>query len=172
MTAALVFPALSPIRRGELGTFLMIHPIARRLRREADDALGYHLGEALADAPPDDDYAEPVQVAVLVASLALAEWAEQRLGAAPEYVVGPSFGERAALAYTGALPFADTVRLVDEIARVERHYFATEHRDIVTHSFVRVPQEHLGELLAALDWHEISVRMDTDAPIAPRGRAR
>jgi [acyl-carrier-protein] S-malonyltransferase len=162
MTAAIVFPALSPVRRKDLGTFLMIHPFARRLLAEADDALGYHLADALADAPPDDDYAEPVQVAVFVACLALAEWAEERLGAAPEYCVGPSFGERAALAYTGALPFADTVRLVDEIARVERRYFATEHRDIVTHSFVRVPAERLDALLADLEWHEISGRLDAD----------
>ncbi|MBP2708506.1 ACP S-malonyltransferase [Microbispora sp. RL4-1S] len=162
MTAAIVFPALSPVRRNDLGTFLMIHPIARRLLAEADDALGYHLADALADAPEDDDYAEPVQVAVLVACLALAEWAEERLGAAPEFCVGPSFGERAALAYTGALPFADTVRLVDEIARVERRYFAAEHRDVVTHSFVRVPDERLGPLLAGLEWHDISGRLDAD----------
>ncbi|GCB44642.1 ACP S-malonyltransferase [Streptomyces sp. NL15-2K] len=161
MTAAIVFPALSPVRRTELGTFLMIHPFARRRLAEANDALGYHLADALADAPPDD-YAEPVQIAVLVACLALAEWAEQRLGAAPKYVVGPSFGERAALAYTGALPFADTVRLVDEIARVERRYFATEHRDVVTHSFVRVPAERLDALLAGLEWHDISGRLDAD----------
>ncbi|MFK3983769.1 ACP S-malonyltransferase [Micromonospora sp. NPDC050397] len=162
MTAAIVFPALSPVRRKDLGTFLMIHPIARRRLAEANEALGYHLADALADAPPDDDYAEPVQVAVLVACVALAEWAEQRLGAAPEYCVGPSFGERAALAYTGALPFADTVRLVDEIARVERHHFATTHRDVVTHSFVRVPGERLEALLADLDWHDISGRLDAD----------
>ncbi|MEV4296105.1 ACP S-malonyltransferase [Microbispora rosea] len=162
MTAAILFPALSPVRRNDLGTFLMIHPLARRRLAEADDALGYHLADALADAPPDDDYAEPVQVAVLVACLALAEWAEQRLGAAPEYCVGPSFGERAALAYTGALSFADTVRLVDEIARTERRYFATEHRDVVTHSFVRVPAERLDALVAGLEWHDISGRLDAD----------
>lgn len=162
MTAAIVFPALSPVRRKDLGTFLMIHPFARRRLAEANDVLGYHLADALADAPPDDDYTEPVQVAVLIACLALAEWAEKRLGAAPEYCVGPSFGERAALAYTGALPFADTVRLVDEIARVERQYFATEHQDVVTHSFVRVPVERLEALLAGLDWHDISGRLDPD----------
>ncbi|WP_217145659.1 ACP S-malonyltransferase [Streptomyces sp. AC627_RSS907] len=161
MTDAIVFPALSPVRRKDLGTFLMIHPYARRRLAEADEALGYHLADALADAP-DDDYAEPVQVAVLVACLALAEWAGERLGAAPEFCAGPSFGERAALAYTGALPFADTVRLVDEIARTERRYFAAEHRDVVTHSFVRVSEERLHPLLAGLDWHDVSGRLDAD----------
>ena len=99
---------------------------------------------------------------MLVACMALAEWAEQRLGAAADFCVGPSFGERAALAYTGALPFADTVRLVDEIARAERSYFATEHRDVVTHSFTRVPAERLAPLLAELAWHDISGRLDDD----------
>ena len=162
MSSALVFPALSPVRRNELGTFLTVHPTARRRLAEADAALGHHLADALADAPADDDYAEPVQVAVLTACVALADWAAQQLGATWDYVVGPSFGERAALAHTGALPFADTVRLVDEIARTERRYFATHHRDVVTHSFVRVAEDRLGDLLAGLSWHEISGRMDTD----------
>lgn len=162
MSGALVFPALSPVRRKDLGKFLLIHPCARERLAEADDALGYRLVDALADAPADDDYAEPVQVAVLVACLALAEWAQTRLGADPAYCVGPSFGERAVLAYTGALPFGETVRLVDEIARTEREYFAVEHRDVVTHSFTRVPVERLEELLDDLAWHDISGRMDTD----------
>lgn len=162
MSSALVFPALSPVRRNELGTFLTVHPIARRRLAEADAALGYSLADALADAPADDDYVEPVQVAVLVACIALADWAARQLGATWDYVVGPSFGERAALAQTGALPFADTVRLVDEIARTERRYFATHHRDIVTHSFVRVSEDRLAGLLAALSWYEISGRMDAD----------
>ncbi|MCM4085081.1 ACP S-malonyltransferase [Paractinoplanes hotanensis] len=162
MSSAIVFPALSPLRRGELGTFLLVHPLARRRLAEADEALGYRLVDALADAPPDDDYAEPVQVAVLVACLALADWASQRLGASPEYCVGPSFGERAALAYTGVLSFEDTVRLVDEIARTERDYFATEHRDVVTHSFVRVPADRLDDMLAGLSWHDVSGRLDAD----------
>ena len=162
MTDAIGFPALSPVRRTDLGTFLMIHPYARQRLAEAGDALGYHLADALADAPADDDYAPPVQVAVLVACLALAEWAERELGADPRFCAGPSFGERAALAHTGALGFADTVRLVDEIARTEQDYFATEHRDVVTHSFVRVPADRLGELLAGLDWHDVSGRLDAD----------
>ncbi|KUL26896.1 ACP S-malonyltransferase [Actinoplanes awajinensis] len=162
MSDAIVFPALSPVRRKDLGTFLQIHPYARQRLAEADDVLGYHLSDALADAPADDDYAAPVQVAVLVACLALAEWAQREHGATPAYCAGPSFGERAALAYTGALPLADTVRLVDEIARAEKDYFATEHRDVVTHSFTRVPPDRLDELLAGLDWHDISGRLDTD----------
>ncbi|SDT18340.1 ACP S-malonyltransferase [Actinoplanes derwentensis] len=159
MTSAIVFPALSPVRRRDLGTFLMISPYARQRLAEADDTLGYHLADALADAP-EDDYSPPVQVAVLLACLALADWAQQELGADPAYCAGPSFGERAALSWTGALPAADTVRLVDEIARTEQEYFATEHRDVVTHSFTRVPE--LGELLAGLAWYEISGRLDTD----------
>ncbi|WP_433789728.1 ACP S-malonyltransferase [Actinoplanes sp. CA-252034] len=161
MTSAIVFPALSPVRRRDLGTFLMIHPYARRRLAEADEALGYHLADALA-AAPDDDYAEPVQVAVLVACLALADWSTDWLGADPAYCVGPSFGERAALAYTGALGFADTVLLAGDIARTEREFFATEHRDVVTHSFTRVPAGRLAELLDGLAWHEISGHLDTD----------
>ncbi|MFI1995374.1 ACP S-malonyltransferase [Actinoplanes sp. NPDC020271] len=162
MSSAIVFPALSPIRRRDLGTFLMIHPYARRRLAEANDALGYHLADALADAPADDDYAEPVQVAVFVACLALAEWATERLGATPSFCVGPSFGERSVLAYSGALSFQDTVRLVDEIARTERACFATAHQDVVTHSFTRIPPDRLPALLDSLSWHDISGRLDAD----------
>ncbi|GAA2863366.1 hypothetical protein Acy02nite_87650 [Actinoplanes cyaneus] len=162
MSSAIVFPALSPIRRRDLGTFLMIHPYARRRLAEANETLGYHLADALADAPADDDYAEPVQVAVFVACLALAEWATEHLGAAPSFCVGPSFGERSVLAYTGALSFPDTVRLVDEIARTERAHFATAHQDVVTHSFTRIPPDLLPTLLGSLSWHDISGRLDAD----------
>ncbi len=160
--SAALFPALSPVRRRDLGTFLMIFPYARERLAEANDALGYHLADALADAPADDDYAEAVQVAFFVACTALAEWAAGELGAEPDYCVGPSFGERTALTFSGALPFADTVRLVADIARVEREYFATEHRDVVTHSFTRIPQERLESLLGGLDWHDTSGLLDTD----------
>ncbi|WP_018640184.1 ACP S-malonyltransferase [Parafrankia elaeagni] len=162
MSTAILFPALGPVRRNELGKFLMIDPAGRQLVAEASDALGYHLADALAEAG-DDDYAEAVQVSFAVGSLALAAWAERELGAEPACCVGPSFGERPALAYTGALPVADTVRLVAEIARAEREYFGAEHGDVVTQSFTRVPEERLRPLLDGLsDWYEISGYLDAD----------
>ncbi|MEX5635049.1 ACP S-malonyltransferase [Parafrankia sp. FMc2] len=165
MTAAIVFPAFAPVRPRELGKYLLLDPHARRRLAEADEALGHHLADALADADENDDQSVAVQLAFAVACLALADNAEAE-GLDAAYCVGPSFGERPALAYTGALPFGSVIQMVDEIARVEREYFATEHRDIVTHSFVRVGGQQLADLLAGLDargvWHEISGYLDPD----------
>jgi [acyl-carrier-protein] S-malonyltransferase len=162
--SAMVFPALSPVRTNDLGKFLMISPFARQRVAEADDVLGYHLADALADS--EDDYADAVQLAFLVACLTLADHVENTYGVTPDYCAGPSFGERAALAYTGSLSFADTVRVVEMIARIEGEYFAAEHTDVVTHSFVKVPQERLGELLGGLtaagEWHDVSAYLDHD----------
>ncbi|WP_018504766.1 ACP S-malonyltransferase [Parafrankia discariae] len=187
MTAAVVFPALAPVRRRELGKFLLVDPLGRRRLAEADDVLGYRLADALADAEAAtatataaaasdsaaaaasaaaaEELTDAEQLAFAVACVALADRAEQE-GLNPAYCVGPSFGERAALAYTGVLPFTDMIRLVSEIARVEREYFAVEHRDVVTHSFVRVPGQRLTALLADLgerdEWYEVSGYLDPD----------
>lgn len=164
MSTAIVLPALGPVRRNELGKFLMISPFARERMSIADEVLGFSLADALLAA--DDDYSEAVQLAYFVACLSLAEFAEQRLGITPDHCVGPSFGERTALTYTGALSFSDGLRLVQLIARLEHEYFAVEHPGIVTHTFVRVPEERLKEMLAGLDergqWYEISGHLDPD----------
>jgi len=161
---AMVFPALGPVHRQELGKFLMISPFARDHLVTAGQVLGYHLADALLEA--EDDYAEAVQLAFFVACLSLADFAEQRLGVIPDYCVGPSFGERTALAYTGALAYPDALRLVEFIARTEREYFAEEHTGIVTHTFVRVPEDRLKTLLAGLDargeWYDVSGYLDRD----------
>lgn len=159
---ALVFPGMGPVPFAEVGRFMVANPIARDLVAVADDALGYSLVDAFRTSP--GDYSEAAQVAFFVNCLACAYWAEEHLGVEPGIVAGPSFGEKAALAYTGALELPDAVRLTAEIARCLEEYFATEHRDIVTLSFVRAPRDGLDAILAELDeageWHEISCRID------------
>ncbi|WP_437104227.1 ACP S-malonyltransferase [Streptomyces sp. enrichment culture] len=159
---ALVFPGMGPVPFAEVGRFMVANPIARDLVAVADDALGYSLVDAFRTSP--GDYSEAAQVAFFVNCLACAHWAGEHLGMEPGIVAGPSFGEKAALAYTGALDLPDAVRLTAEIARCLEEYFATEHRDIVTLSFVRAPHDGLDAILAELDeageWHEISCRID------------
>lgn len=159
---ALVFPGMGPVPFAEVGRFMVANPIARDLVAVADDALGYSLVDAFRTSP--GDYSEAAQVAFFVNCLACAYWAEDHLGVEPGIVAGPSFGEKAALAYTGALELPDAVRLTAEIARCLEEYFVTEHRDIVTLSFVRAPRDGLDAILAELDeageWHEISCRID------------
>ncbi|MCX4911487.1 ACP S-malonyltransferase [Streptomyces sp. NBC_00878] len=159
---ALVFPGMGPASFADVGRFMVANRYARELVDIADETLGYSLVDAFRQA--EGDYSEAAQVAFFVNCLASAYWARDHLGVEPDLITGPSFGEKAAVAYSGALPMADAVRLTAQIARCLDEYFAQEHRDIVTLSFVRTPQDRLDEIRAELDdageWHEISCYVD------------
>ncbi|WP_179079556.1 ACP S-malonyltransferase [Streptomyces rectiverticillatus] len=161
---AVVFPGMGPSAFSDVGRFMVVNPFARELVAVADDVLGYSLVDAFREA--DGDYSEAAQVAFLVNCLASAEWARQNLGIEPGFCAGPSFGEKAAIAYSGALPVAEAIRMTAGLARCMDEYFRHEHRDIVTLSFVRTPRERLDEILADLDeqgaWHDISCFIDDD----------
>jgi [acyl-carrier-protein] S-malonyltransferase len=161
---ALVFPGMSALKYADVARFMLTNPIARRLREEADDALGYCLADHYRDA--EEDYAESAQAAFLLNCTALAQWAVGAFGFTPVACAGPSFGAKAAACFSGALGFADTIRLTVELARCEQDYFRTEHTDVVTQSFVRTPEEGLRELLAGMDargqWYEVSCHVDRD----------
>ncbi|GGY15666.1 ACP S-malonyltransferase [Streptomyces anandii] len=159
---AIVFPGMGPSRFAEVGKFLLLDPYARARLAEADEALGTSVFDNFREQT--DDYSEFSQVAFLVNSMAMADRAEQTLGIVPDICTGPSFGQKAAAAYTGSLPFADVVRLTAELARLEEDFFGKEYTDVVTHSFVRTPEERLAAILADFDergeWYEFSGHLD------------
>jgi [acyl-carrier-protein] S-malonyltransferase len=155
---------MGPSRFEDVGRFMVINPFARRLVAVADERLGYSLVDRFRET--QGDYSVYAQVAFLINCVALAQWAEHTLGTDPQVCTGPSFGEKSAIAYTGALPVSDAVWMTAELARCMDEYFATEHQDVVTHSFVRAPSAELAEILADLDgrgeWHDISCYVDDD----------
>ncbi|MET7764487.1 acyltransferase domain-containing protein [Streptomyces sp. NPDC005393] len=159
---ALVFPGMGPSAFTDVGRFMVVNPFARELVAIADDVLGYSLVDTFRQA--EGDYSEAAQVAFLVNCLASASWAREALGIEPDICAGPSFGEKAAIAFTGALPAHEAVRMTAELARCMDEYFAQEHKDKVTLSFVRTPEVRLAEILAELDaegeWHDISCYVD------------
>ncbi|WP_157536172.1 ACP S-malonyltransferase [Kitasatospora mediocidica] len=160
---AIVFPGMGPSSFSEVGKFLMLDPFARKRLAEADEALGYSVFDRLRES--EEDYSEATQIAFLVNSMASADRAEEELGIVPGLCVGPSFGQKAATAYTGALPFPEVVRLTAELARVEQRYFTEEYQDAVTHTFVRTAPEKLAEILADFDergrWYDFSGHLDS-----------
>jgi len=88
------------------------HDGARKLLQEADDVLGIKLSELMAGGPEEDLKAtQNTQPALYVvsqmAALVLAE-----NGFVPDLAAGHSLGEYSALAATGAISFADGLRLV------------------------------------------------------------
>lgn len=159
---AIVFPGMGPSKFAEVGKFLLLDPFARARLAEADQALGTSVFDNFREQT--DDYSEFSQVAFLVNSMAMADRAEETLGVIPDICVGPSFGQKAAAAYVGSLPFAEVVRLTAELARLEEDFFGREYTDVVTHSFVRTPEERLAEILADFDergvWYEFSGHLD------------
>ncbi|GGS59429.1 malonyl CoA-acyl carrier protein transacylase [Planobispora rosea] len=161
---ALVFPGMGPASFAEVGKFMVINPFARKLVAAADRRLGYSLVDRFAAA--EGHYSEYAQVAFMVNCVALAQWAERALEVEPVAATGVSFGAKPAVAHVGALGLEDAVWMTAELARLQEDYFATEFRDLVTHSFVRAPAERLAEVLAELEdrgeWHEISCRVDSD----------
>lgn len=161
---ALVFPGMGPARFSDVGTFMLANSFARRLVAQADEVLGYCLVDRFRESA--GDYTVPAQVAFLTNCLALAQWAEAELGVVPDVCVGASFGEKAAAAHVGSLTFADAVRMTARLGTCMEEYFAAEHQDVVTQSFVRTPAERLREILAEMDergeWYDISCHIDHD----------
>ncbi|KJK55202.1 ACP S-malonyltransferase [Saccharothrix sp. ST-888] len=159
---AVVFPGMGPSAFTDVGRFMVVNRHARELVAVADEVLGYSLVDAFRQA--EGDYSEAAQVAFLVNCLASARWAVDSLGIEPAAVLGPSFGEKAAIAFTESLPVHEAVRMTAELARCMDEYFSHEHTDIVTLSFVRTPEARLAEILADLDeqgeWHDISCYVD------------
>jgi [acyl-carrier-protein] S-malonyltransferase len=148
----------------DLGKFMVTNPCARRLRRVADDVLGYSLMDLYRQA--ETDYSEYSQVAFLISCLALAEQAGDAFDTEPVACAGPSFGGKAAVTYAGALSFSEMVLLVARLVRCEEQYFRAEHQDVVTQSIARTPWTALQEILRAMtekhEWHDISCHIDDD----------
>uniref|UniRef100_UPI0022AB4E63 Malonyl-CoA-[acyl-carrier-protein] transacylase n=2 Tax=Streptomyces halstedii TaxID=1944 RepID=UPI0022AB4E63 len=161
---AMLFPGMGPAAFSDVGRFMVTNRYTRELLAEADDTLGYSLVDRFRQA--EGDYSEYAQIAFLVNCVALARWAEQTMDLTPRICAGACFGEKSVAAYSGALTFADAVRMTAGLARCMDEYFRTEHLGVVTHSFVRAPRERLDEILAELDergeWHEISCHIDHD----------
>ncbi|MFJ7911786.1 ACP S-malonyltransferase [Kitasatospora sp. NPDC096204] len=159
---AMIFPGMGPATFDDVGRFMVANRFARELVTVADEVLGYSLVDAFREA--EGDYSEAAQVAFLVNCLASADWAQDALGVEAEAVLGPSFGEKAAVAFAQSLSMPEAVRMTAELARCMDEYFSREHTDIVVLSFVRTPGEKLGEILAELDeqgeWHDISCYID------------
>ncbi|WP_086821562.1 ACP S-malonyltransferase [Allokutzneria sp. NRRL B-24872] len=159
MSTAVVFPGMGPSTFADVGKFMIVNPVAKARLAEASEAVGYDVLTAFSRS--EHAYTEVAQVAFVVNSIAVADWTRDHLGLSPLLCAGPSNGLRAATAFSGALSFADAVRLTADLARWEREYFdRAENADIVTHSFVRTPGDALAEMLGELDergeWAEIS----------------
>ncbi|NQD38904.1 ACP S-malonyltransferase [Permianibacter sp. IMCC34836] len=113
MTTAFVFPGQGSQSVGMLSTFADEN-VVRETFAEARDALGYDLWALCQHGPETDlNVTWRTQPALLTASVALYRLWLSRDGAQPALLAGHSLGEYSALVCSGALAFADAVKLVE-----------------------------------------------------------
>jgi [acyl-carrier-protein] S-malonyltransferase len=164
VSTGVIFPGMGPWGYGDIGKFIAVNPHARRLRRTADAVLGYPLLDFYREA--GTDYSEYSQIAFLICCLALMEQARDTIDSEPVACTGPSFGGKAAVAYSGVLPVDQTILLVARLARCEEEYFTTEHQDVITQSIARTPGAVLQDILYGMaerdEWTDISCNIDED----------
>jgi len=112
MTIAFTFPGQGSQKPG-MGRPWVEHE-SWELVAEASDASGRDVAHLLLDAGADElTQTRNAQLATYVLSLVVLD-AVERLGLEPSVVAGHSLGEYSALTASGALDFADGVRLVAE----------------------------------------------------------
>jgi len=92
--------------------------VARDVFEEANEALGFDLA-ALCFNGPDEDLklTENTQPAILTHSIAALRVLQEISDLRPDFVAGHSLGEYSALVCSGALQFADAVKIVRQRGR-------------------------------------------------------
>lgn len=113
MTTAFVFPGQGSQSVGMLASFAD-ESVVKETFAEARDALGYDLWALCQNGPETDlNVTWRTQPALLAASVALYRLWLSRDGAVPAFMAGHSLGEYSALVCSGALAFADGIKLVE-----------------------------------------------------------
>ena len=112
MTFAMLFPGQGSQAVGMLGDWT--HPQVSQTFAEAGEVLGYDLATLVRSGPEAElNRTDRTQPALLAASIALWRVWQAEGGATPVAMAGHSLGEYSALVASGALRFADALRLVE-----------------------------------------------------------
>ncbi|WP_258806905.1 ACP S-malonyltransferase [Pseudidiomarina sp. CB1] len=110
---AFVFPGQGSQTVGMLADLATEYPQIEQTFAEASEALGYDLWELVQQGPSEKlNETQRTQPALLAASVAIYRVIEAQGVPAPEWLAGHSLGEYSALVCSGAMDFADAVRLV------------------------------------------------------------
>lgn len=117
MSTAFIFPGQGSQSVGMGRALADASPAAREIFEEVDEALGERLSRLMFEGPEDQlTLTANAQPAIMASSLAALAVLEKegglRLSEKAGFVAGHSLGEYSALAAAGALPLADTARLL------------------------------------------------------------
>jgi [acyl-carrier-protein] S-malonyltransferase len=119
-TTAFLFPGQGSQALGMGQDLAQQYPIARDTFSEADDLLGFRLSPLCFEGPEESlNDTINTQPAIFVTSVATLRVLQgEGWGVSPSFVAGHSLGEYSALVASGALTFADGLRLVRERGRL------------------------------------------------------
>ena len=116
MALAFLFPGQGSQAIGMGQALAEAFPAAREVFQEVDEALGQKLSALMRDGPEDQlTLTENAQPALMAVSLAVMRTLKVEFGVGIEkaaFVAGHSLGEYSALAAAGAIPLAETARLL------------------------------------------------------------
>ena len=109
---AFVFPGQGAQAVGMGKDFCEAHDVARRLFKEADEALGYSISNLCFEGPASElQLTANTQPAILTVSVIAGEILKEQ-GVHPEIAGGHSLGEYSALVAAGVMDFGTAVQLV------------------------------------------------------------
>ena len=109
---AFCFPGQGSQEVGMGRAFAEAFPEARAVFAEASEEVGYDVGRVCFEGPIEDLTRTEVQQPALVATSVACLRAVETIGLKPDFVIGHSVGEYAALVAAGVLEFAAALRLV------------------------------------------------------------
>ncbi|MBI5815741.1 MAG: ACP S-malonyltransferase [Nitrospinae bacterium] len=110
---AFLFPGQGSQFPGMGATFINSSPSAKRRVEEANDALGFDIGNIMAEGPEEElRLTANTQPAILLCSVIALEALLERKNIVPKAAAGHSLGEFSACYAAGAIGFSDAIRLV------------------------------------------------------------
>jgi [acyl-carrier-protein] S-malonyltransferase len=111
--AAFIFPGQGSQYIGMGKELYENFSVARAVFEEAEDSLRFSISSLCFQGPEEElRLTENTQPAVLTTSIAALKVFQNERGLNPQLAAGHSLGEYSALVASGALPFADAVRIV------------------------------------------------------------